>query len=77
MAIILLLGSFVLSAILTAVVSKLAARAGFVSQPAADRYHRTIIPLGGGIAIFTTLSIIILAAMAVVKLLIAPGYLDW
>ena len=66
-----------LSAILTAVVSKLAARAGFVSQPAADRYHRTIIPLGGGIAIFTTLSIIILAAMAVVKLLIAPGYLDW
>ena len=70
-------GSFALSVILTAVVRKLAAHKGFVAHPAADRYHQTVIPLGGGIAIFTTLAIIILAAMAVVKFLAAPGYLDW
>jgi len=77
LAIILLAGSFVLSVILTAVASKLAVRAGLVAQPAEDRYHRTVIPLGGGIAIFSTISIIILAAIALVKFLAVPGYLDW
>jgi len=67
----------VLSVVLTAVVRKLAARAGFVAQPAEDRYHQTVIPLGGGIAIFTTLMIFILAAIIVVKFLAAPGHLDW
>ena len=66
-----------LSVVLTAVVRKLAARAGFVAQPAEDRYHQTVIPLGGGIAIFTTLMIFILAAIIVVKFLAAPGHLDW
>ncbi|MHC4463046.1 MAG: MraY family glycosyltransferase [Planctomycetota bacterium] len=66
-----------MSVILTAVVRKLAARAGFVAQPAEDRYHQTAIPLGGGIAIFTTLMIFILAAITVVKFLAAPGHLDW
>ncbi len=56
---------------------KLANRTGFVAQPVQDRYHRTIIPLGGGIAIFGTISIIILAAIAIVKFLVDPGYLDW
>ena len=48
-----------------------------IAQPAQDRYHRTVIPLGGGIAIFSTISIIILAGIAIVKFLVAPGYLDW
>jgi len=77
LAIILLVGSFVLSVILTAVARKLAVRAGLVAQPVEDRYHRTVIPLGGGIAIFGTISIIILTAIAVVNFLAAPGYLDW
>ncbi len=77
LAIILLAGSFVLSVILTAVARKLAVRAGLVAQPVEDRYHRTVIPLGGGIAIFGTISIIILTAIAVVNFLAAPGYLDW
>jgi len=77
LAIILLAGSFVLSVILTTVAKKLAFRAGLVAQPAEDRYHRTVIPLGGGIAIFSTISIIILTAIAVVKFLAVPGYLDW
>jgi UDP-GlcNAc:undecaprenyl-phosphate GlcNAc-1-phosphate transferase len=48
-----------------------------VAHPAEDRYHQEIIPLGGGIAIFATISIIILAAMAVIKFLAAPGHLEW
>ncbi len=63
-----------LSAILTAVVRKLAARAGFVAHPTADRFAQTSIPLGGGIAIFTTLMVFILAATAAIKVL--PGHLE-
>jgi len=77
LAIVLLLGSFALSVVLTAVVRKWATGARFVAHPAEDRHHRAVVPLGGGIAIFTTLSIIILAAMAAVRFLVAPGYLDW
>ena len=55
LAIALLIGSIVLSAVLTAVVRKIIVRTGFVARPAADRYHQNIIPLGGGIAIFTTI----------------------
>ena len=77
LAIILLAGSFVLSVILTVVAKKLAVRAGLVAQPAEDRYHRTVVPLGGGIAIFSTISIIILAAIALVEFLAVPGHLDW
>lgn len=67
LAIALCVGSFALSAVLTAVVKKLAVPAGFVAHPASDRYHRSVIPLGGGIAIFVTLSMVILAAIMVVK----------
>ena len=66
-----------LSVVLTVIAKKLAVRAGLVAQPGEDRYHRTVIPLGGGIAIFSTISIIILVAIAVVKFLAVPGYLDW
>ncbi|MHC4727545.1 MAG: MraY family glycosyltransferase [Planctomycetota bacterium] len=59
------------------VTKKLAIRAGFIAQPAQDRYHQTVIPLGGGIAIFSTISIIILAAIVTGKFLAVPGYLDW
>jgi UDP-GlcNAc:undecaprenyl-phosphate GlcNAc-1-phosphate transferase len=67
----------VLSVFLTAIAKKLAISRGFVAHPTADRYHRNIVPLGGGIAIFAAMAIVILAAMAVVKFLAAPGYLDW
>ncbi len=77
LAIILLAGSFVLSVILTAVIRKLATRVGFVAHPAPDRFAQTVVPLGGGVAIFTTLAVFILAAVAVVKFLVAPGCLDW
>jgi UDP-GlcNAc:undecaprenyl-phosphate/decaprenyl-phosphate GlcNAc-1-phosphate transferase len=70
-----LAGSFGLSAVLTAAMRKLAVRAGFVARPASDRYHRSVIPLGGGAAIFATLSTVILAAIVVVKFIAVPGHL--
>jgi len=73
-AISLLIGSFVLSLVLTAGAKKLAAHIGFVARPAADRYHQRVVPLGGGIAIFATLLIFILTATAAIRFL--PGYLD-
>lgn len=42
-----------------------------------DRYHKGTVPLGGGIAIFATITAVIVAAIVVVKFLAAPGYLDW
>ena len=71
------LGSFLLSAVLTAVVRKAAVKRGFVSQPSADRYNQNAIAMGGGIAIFSTLAFFLLAAVAFVKFVIAPGYVDW
>jgi len=63
------------SALLTAGAKRLAPRLGLLAYPQADRYHRNVIPLGGGIAIFATLAIFILAAAGVVRFLIAPGHL--
>lgn len=63
MAIIGLLGSFALSALLTAAVRPLAVRWGLVSHPRNDRYNRSVIPMGGGIALFGTMLAGILAAM--------------
>ncbi len=77
LAIALALGSFVLSAVLTAGVKKLSLRTGFLAHPSDDRYHSSTVPLGGGIAVIATITIVILAAIAAVKFLIAPGHLDW
>ncbi len=70
----LLASSFALSAFLTAIIKKLATKAGFVAHPSTDRYHQTVIPLGGGIAIFLTLALFILAATAAITFL--TGRLD-
>jgi len=69
-----LIGSFTLSAILTAVAKRLAPRIGLVAYPKADRYHRSIIPLGGGIAIFFTLATFLIGATATVRFLSVPGH---
>ena len=77
LAVSLLAGAFILSVILTAAVRKFALRTGFVAQPTEDRFHDSAVPLGGGIAIFLTIAIAILAGTATVKFLIAPGHLSW
>ncbi len=56
---------------------KLAIRAGFIAPPSEERYNPKPIPLGGGIAIFATLAITFIAAIAIIKFLAAPGHLDW
>ena len=66
-----------LSALLTSVVKRMAVRVGFVAHPAEDRYHQNVIPLGGGIGIFATLSSIILSAIIVIKFIIVPGHFGW
>ncbi len=77
LAIALLISSFAVSAVFTAVIRKRSLRKGFVARPARDRYHETIVPLGGGIAIFATLAFFILAAVIAIKFVAAPGYLDF
>src|SRR5512146_2236314 len=74
LAVALLVGSFILSAILTALARKIAPRVGFVARPKADRYHRSIIPLGGGIAIYGTLAAAILATVAFIRFVAIPGH---
>jgi UDP-GlcNAc:undecaprenyl-phosphate/decaprenyl-phosphate GlcNAc-1-phosphate transferase len=77
LAIILVVGSFLVSVILTAIVKKLAVGIDFVARPTADRYHRTVIPLGGGIAIFATIAAILAASLLVCKFVISSGHYDW
>ena len=72
-----LLSSFTISVLLTAIVRKLSICFGFVAHPTEDRHHQTTVPLGGGIAIFATMASIILAAIVAVRFLIAPGHFDW
>ncbi len=76
LAVTLLVSSFALSVVLTVVVRSLSGRVGFIARPATDRYHQTVIPLGGGIAIFATIVIVILTGVVVVRFLIGPGHLD-
>ena len=70
-------GSCAVSAVLTAAVRRWSLRRGFVARPAADRYHSTIMPLGGGIAIFWTIVLFLAGGLATVKFLIAPGVVGW
>ncbi|MCK5472741.1 MAG: undecaprenyl/decaprenyl-phosphate alpha-N-acetylglucosaminyl 1-phosphate transferase [Planctomycetes bacterium] len=68
-AIILTTSAFLFSVVSTASVRKIALKAGFVSQPSADRFSNKIVPLGGGIAIFATLFVFILTAAMLIKFL--------
>lgn len=70
-------GSGVLSAVLTAIVRQLSLKTGFVAHPQKDRFHESIVPLGGGIAIFWTIALTLLGGLAIVKFVIAPGTFGW
>jgi UDP-GlcNAc:undecaprenyl-phosphate GlcNAc-1-phosphate transferase len=77
LAIVLFVGSFLLSAVLTGLVKNWAQKAKFFAAPRRDRFHETAVPLGGGIAIFATIFVVLLTGIAVVQFLLAPGYLNW
>ena len=55
----------------------LAQRIGFLSRPVENRFGKRTVPLGGGIAIFGAMTIIIIAAVLSVKFLLVPGRLGW
>ena len=63
-AIIILIASFIVSAVMTILSRRFAIRMDLVARPKADRYHQRIVALGGGIGIFTTLALAMLSAMA-------------
>ena len=69
--------AFGCSTILTACVRRWAVGTDFVSRPRADRYNRNVIALGGGIAIFWTIALFVLAGAGIVKFLIVPGHLSF
>jgi len=72
LAILLLVGSFAVCLGLTGVVKSFATRKGFVCRPSVDRFSKRTVPLGGGIAIFITLSVIMLLGALAVKLSAVP-----
>jgi len=75
LGIILAASSFAISAVLVCVVRKLSLSIGFVARPVEERFHNSVVPLGGGIAIFATIAIFLLGGIAIVKFLISPGLL--
>lgn len=76
LAVILIVVSFLLSAFLTAIVKRFALKSGFVSRPSEDRYNRSVVPLGGGIAIFSTIAALFGTGIITVKFLVEPGHLN-
>jgi UDP-GlcNAc:undecaprenyl-phosphate GlcNAc-1-phosphate transferase len=77
LAIALLAGSFLLSLFLTSLTKKLAGQFRFVSRPVKDRFSTRSVPLGGGIAIFATITTILIAGALAIKFLLVPGRLTW
>jgi len=75
LAIILLVASFVVCALFTAVTVGLSRRLGFVARPTADRYHQRPVALGGGIAIIITILSFLITAILIAKSLGAQGRL--
>ncbi|MCG3181656.1 MAG: putative undecaprenyl-phosphate N-acetylglucosaminyl 1-phosphate transferase [Phycisphaerae bacterium] len=69
MATLLLGGSLVLGGLLTMVMAPLSRRIGLIDRPGGHKQHAVATPLGGGIAIFLTIAIVMLAGTAAVHLL--------
>jgi UDP-GlcNAc:undecaprenyl-phosphate GlcNAc-1-phosphate transferase len=70
-------GSFFLSLVLTSLVKSFAQRAGFLSRPVKGRFGERTVPLGGGIAIFATLTTVIIGSALAIRFLLVPGRLAW
>ncbi len=61
------MGAAGVAAALTAMVRRWAVRTAFVARPQRDRYHQSVVAMGGGVAIFWTLAIFILGGAAAVR----------
>ncbi|MBM4103706.1 MAG: undecaprenyl/decaprenyl-phosphate alpha-N-acetylglucosaminyl 1-phosphate transferase [Planctomycetes bacterium] len=71
LSLVLPISAFAVSAALTVLVRRIAVRAGFCAYPSQDRYHQRVVALGGGMAIFWTMALFILAGAAVIHWVIA------
>jgi UDP-GlcNAc:undecaprenyl-phosphate GlcNAc-1-phosphate transferase len=65
------LAAFVTSILLTIASKKIAVRLGLLAHPRNDRFHKKIVPLGGGIAIFFTIFFACLGIIVLIKVLVA------
>ena len=65
--------AFLLSAILSASVRRIAPKFGLIDKPDARKAHKVPTPLGGGVAIWLTTGLLLLVGVAVLQL--APGIL--
>lgn len=77
LGIILLIGSFIASAIFTSIMVRVARGIGFVAQPREDRYNLKPVALGGGAAIVATILFILIAGILIVKFLVSTGRFPW
>ncbi|MHC5073997.1 MAG: MraY family glycosyltransferase [Planctomycetota bacterium] len=75
-SIVLFIVAFISSVILTAIFKRIAAQKGFLSVPTENRYHKASVPLGGGIAIFITMTAALLAGLAAAKVYLVTGWPD-
>ncbi|MHC4666070.1 MAG: MraY family glycosyltransferase [Planctomycetota bacterium] len=66
-----------MSLVLTSLVKSFAQRAGFLSRPVKGRFGERTVPLGGGIAIFATLTTVIIGSALAIRFLLVPGRLAW
>ena len=71
------IGSLLLSLALTFIVRSWARRIGFVDKPGGHKGHEKPIALGGGIAIFLTITIPLLGGTLLAKWTLASGNLNW
>jgi UDP-GlcNAc:undecaprenyl-phosphate/decaprenyl-phosphate GlcNAc-1-phosphate transferase len=76
LALILPVSAFVVSLALTAMVRRISLKADFCARPSSDRYHQRVVALGGGIAIFWTIALFILAGAGAVHWIAAGGKLS-
>lgn len=67
------LTAFSLSLVLTIGSKRIAVRTGLLAHPKDNRFHKKIVPMGGGIAIFFTMFLLCLAAAGFIKLLVYDG----
>ncbi len=64
------LTAFSMSMLLTFYSKKIAVKIGLLAHPKDNRFHKKVVPMGGGMAIFLTVLMLCLAAVIFIKLLV-------
>jgi len=67
------LAAFVTSILLTLAAKRIAIRVGLLAHPKSDRFNKKIIPMGGGIGIFLTITLACLAILVLIRILVYDG----